>query len=149
MVIGGCLLAAACGTPSSGALGPAPTTTASPPGSASPHGGGPASTAASPGGQRPTATVTPGRGPARGIGLQPWFSRNGKLFVTERTVPATATVGRAALDGLLTPPSAAEYPAGLRSQIPAVTTLRRALIPAGTEIARTCTAAQAAAATPR
>ena len=132
MIIGVCLLAAACGTPSSGSLGPAPTTTASPPGSASPHGGGPASTAASPGGQRPAATVTPGRGPARGIGLQAWFSRNGKLFVTERTVPATATVGRAALDGLLTGPSAAEYAAGLRSQIPAVTTLRGVRISAGT-----------------
>src|SRR5260370_3320409 len=132
MIIGVCVVGAGCGTPSAGPLGPAATTTASPPGSASPHGGGPASTAASPGGQRPTATVTPGRGPARGIGLQAWFSRNGKLFVTERTVPATATVGRAARDGLLTRPSAAEYAAGLRPQIPARPTLRGARLPAGT-----------------
>src|SRR6266851_5636864 len=117
MIIGVSLLAAACGTPSSGSLGPAPTTTARPPSSASPHGGGPASTAASPGGQRPAATATPGRGPAREIGLQAWFSRNGKLFVTERTVPATTSVGRTALDRLLTGPSAAEYAAGLRSQL--------------------------------
>jgi hypothetical protein len=132
MMIGVCLLAAACGTPSSGSLGPAPTTTARSPGSASPPGGAPASTAASPGGQRPAATATPSLGPARGIGLQAWFSRNGKLFVTERTVPATATVGRAAVDRLLTGPSAAEYAAGLRSQIPAGTTLLGVRISSGT-----------------
>src|SRR5260370_29808084 len=130
MIIGVSLLAAGCGTPSSGSLGPAPTATAGASSSASPPGGGTASAAASPSGQRPTAT--PSQGPAREIGLQAWFSRNGKLFVTERTVPATTSVGRAALDGLLTGPSAAEYAAGLRSQIPAGTTLRGVRISAGT-----------------
>ncbi len=71
------------------------------------------------------------QGPAREIGLQAWFSRNGKLFVTERTVPATTGVGQAALDRLLTGPSAAEYAAGLRSQIPAGTTLHGVRISAG------------------
>jgi hypothetical protein len=132
MIISVGLLAAACGTATSGALGPAPTSTARPSGPASPPGGQPASTAAAPGGQRPAATPPSNQGPAREIGLQAWFSRNGKLFVTERTVPATASVGRAALDRLLTGPSAAEYAAGLRSQIPPGTTLLGVRISAGT-----------------
>src|SRR5258708_27607244 len=129
MIIGVSLLAAGCGTPSSGSLGPAPTATAGASSSASPPGNGTASAAASPSGQRPTAAPT--QGPAREIGLQAWFSRNGKLFVTERTVPATTGVGRAALDRLLTGPSAAENAAGLRSQIAAGTTLRGLRISAG------------------
>jgi hypothetical protein len=55
----------------------------------------------------------------------------GKLFVTQRTVPATTGVGRAALDRMLTGPSAAEKAAGLRSQIPAGTTLLGLRISAG------------------
>ena len=125
MMIGVCLLAVGCGTPSSGSLGPAPTTTARASSSASPPGSGTASAAASPSGQRPT------EGPARQTGLQAWFSRNGKLFVTERTVPATTNVGRAALDRLLAGASPAEYAAGLRSQIPAGTTLLGVRISAG------------------
>jgi len=132
MIIGVCLLAAACGTATAGSLGPAPTTTARPSSPASSPGGGPASTSASPGGHRPAATATPTRGLAREIGLQAWFSRNGKLFVTERTVPATTSVGRTALDRLLTGPSAAEYAAGLRSQLPAGTTLLGVRISSGT-----------------
>jgi len=58
--------------------------------------------------------------------------RVSKVFVTERAVPATTSVGRAALDRLLTGPSAAEYAAGLRSQIPAGTTLRGVRVSAGT-----------------
>ncbi len=125
MMIGVCLLAVGCGTPSSGSLGPAPTTTARASSSASPPGSGTASAAASPSGQRPT------EGPARQTGLQAWFSRNGKLFVTERTVPATTSVGRAALDRLLAGALPAEYAAGLRSQIPAGTTLLGVRISAG------------------
>ncbi len=125
MMIGVCLLAVGCGTPSSGSLGPAPTNTARASSSASPPGSGTASAAASPSGQRPT------EGPARQIGLQAWFSRNGKLFVTERTVPATTSVGRAALDRLLAGASPAEYAAGLRSQIPAGTMLLGVRISAG------------------
>jgi Immunoglobulin-like domain of bacterial spore germination/Sporulation and spore germination len=131
MIVGVSLLAVGCGTPSSGSLGPVPTTTAgastpaSPP--ASGAASGTASAAASPSGQRPTATPAP----AREIGVQTWFSRNGKLFVTQRSVPVTAGVGRGALDRLLTGPSAAENAAGLRTQIPAGTTLRGLRISAG------------------
>ena len=130
LMIGGvCLLAAGCGAPSSGALGPAPTATAQSPSPAVSPGGGTASAAPSPSGQRPTAT--PAQGPAREIGLQAWFSRNGKLFVTKRTVPATTGIGQAALDRMLAGPSAAEYAAGLRSRIPAGTTVRGVRISAG------------------
>ena len=128
MIIGACslaLLAAGCGTPSSGSLGPAPTVTATASSPAAPPASGTASAAASPSGQRPT------QGPAREIGVQAWFSRNGKLFVTSRTVPATAGIGRAALDRMLAGPSAAEYAAGLRSRIPATTTVHGVRISAG------------------
>jgi hypothetical protein len=129
MISGVCLLAAGCGAPSSGALGPAPAATAQTPSPAVSPGTGTASAAPSPSGQRPTAT--PAQGPAREIGLQAWFSRNGKLFVTKRTVPATTGIGQAALDRMLTGPSAAEYAAGLRSRIPAGTTARGVRISAG------------------
>jgi hypothetical protein len=130
MMIGGiCLLAAGCGAPSSGALGPAPTATAQTPSPAVSPGSATTSAAPAPSGQPPTAT--PAQGPAREIDLQAWFSRNGKLFVTKRTVPATTGVGQAALDRMLTGPSAAEYAAGLRSRIPAGTTVRGVRISAG------------------
>jgi Immunoglobulin-like domain of bacterial spore germination/Sporulation and spore germination len=129
MISGVCLLAAGCGAPSSGALGPAPTATAQTPSPAASPGTGTSSPAPSPSGQRPTAT--PAQGPAREIGLQAWFSRNGKLFVTNRTVPATTGIGQAALDRMLTGPSAAEYAAGLRSRIPAGTTVRGVRISGG------------------
>ena len=61
-----------------------------------------------------------------------WFTRNGKLFATDQAVPATTSVARAALDRLLTGPSAAGYAAGLRSQIPAGTALLGLNISAGT-----------------
>ncbi len=129
MISGVCLLAAGCGAPSSGALGPAPTATAAASSPAVPTGSGTASAAPSPSGQQPTAT--PAQGPVREIGLQAWFSRNGKLFVTKRTVPATTGIGQAALDRMLTGPSAAEYAAGLRSRIPAGTTVLGVRISAG------------------
>ncbi len=131
------LLAAACGTAPAGSLGPAPAGTARPSSSASPPVVRPASTAQSPSGQRPGTSQPPSPpsaslGSARKIGLQVWFSRHGKLFVTGRAVPATTGVGRAALDRLLAGPSAAEHGAGLRSQIPAGTTLLGLRISAGT-----------------
>jgi hypothetical protein len=129
MISGVCLLAAGCGAPSSGALGPAPTATTQTPSPAASPGSGTVSAAPPPSGQQPTAT--PPQGPAREIGLQAWFSRNGKLFVTKRTVPATTGIGQAALDRMLTGPSAAEYAAGLRSRIPAGTTVRGVRISAG------------------
>jgi hypothetical protein len=134
MIIGASLLAAACGTAPAGSLGPAPTSAARTSSPASSPGGGPTSTAQSPGGPRPatTAPAATTQGPAREIGLQVWFTRHGKLFVTERWVPATTSVGRAALDRLLAGPSAAEQAAGLRSQIPAGTTLLGLRISSGT-----------------
>jgi hypothetical protein len=131
MIISVSLLAAACGT-AVGSLGPAPTSTARPSSPASAPGGRPTSTAQSPSGQRPATPAPPARGPAREIGLQVWFARHGKLFVTDRTVPAATSVGRAALDRLLAGPSAAEYAAGLGSQIPPGTTLLGLRIAAGT-----------------
>ena len=130
MIIATGLLATACGT-TAGSLGPAPAGTTSPSSPASSPGGGPTSAAPSPGG-RPSATPAPSaQGSTGQVGLQVWFTRNAKLFVTERTVPATAGVGRAAVDGLLAGPSAAEYAAGLRSQIPAGTSLLGLRISAG------------------
>lgn len=132
MIIGAGLLAAACGTAPAGSLGPAPTSAARPSSSTSLPGGGPTSTVQSPRGQRPATPAPPAQGPAREAGLQVWFARHGQLFVTEQAVPATASVGRAALDRMLTGPSAAGYAAGLRSQIPAGTRLLGLRISAGT-----------------
>jgi hypothetical protein len=73
----------------------------------------------------------PSRGPSGQIGLQVWLTRHGKLFVTGRTVPATTSVGRAAVDQLLAGPTAAENTAAVRSQIPAGTRLRGLRISSG------------------
>jgi hypothetical protein len=129
-------LLTACGT-QAGSLGPVPTGPAKSAGPAAPARSLPAATAQPPSGrQAPTSTpvpaATPTQGTARQIGLQTWFTRQGKLFVTERTVPATASVGGAALDRLLAGPSAAEYAAGVRSQIPAGTQLLGLRIASGT-----------------
>src|SRR5262245_7702234 len=129
-------LLTACGT-QAGELGPAPSgpsTSASP---TAPAHSQPASTAQPPSGHQastptPVPTAAPSGSTNRQIVLQTWFSRQGKLFVTERTVPATISVGRAALDPLLAGPSAAEYAAGVRSQIPAGTRLLGLRIAAGT-----------------
>jgi Immunoglobulin-like domain of bacterial spore germination/Sporulation and spore germination len=131
-------LLAACGTGQAGSLGPVPAGPASPassarPGSSAvpPH-SGPAGTAKPSGGQQATPATTPAPGAAGQIGLQTWFTRQGKLFATERAAPTTASVGREALDRLLGGPSAAEYAAGLRSQIPAGTGLLGLRITSGT-----------------
>jgi hypothetical protein len=99
----------------------------------------PAGTALPPSGRQtpppastPVPAATPTQSTTRLIGLQAWFTRQGKLFVTERTVPVTTSVGRAALDSLLAGPSAAEYTAGLRSQIPVGTKLLGLRITSGT-----------------
>jgi len=131
MIIGACLLAAACGTNSAGSLGKAPRLSAS----ASPSGATPTATDQPPGSRpTPTAAATPTatRSQASEIGLQAWFTRAGKLFVTERTVLQTRGVGQAALDRLLAGLSATESSAGLSSQIPAGTTLLGVSIASGT-----------------
>jgi hypothetical protein len=141
-------LLAACSTGQAGNLGKVPTGPALPPGSSSPAASQPASTAqpsngssapAPPSSPAPTVTVTatsPTTGTAAQVGLQTWFTRQGtqqpELFVTERTVPATSSIGTAALDSLLAGPTAAENSAGLRSQIPAGTQLLGLRIGSGT-----------------
>ena len=134
-------LLAACGT-QAGELGPVQTGPANSASPTAPAHSQPASTAQPPSGsQTPTSTstpvssATPPGGTSRQTVLQTWFTRQGKLFVTERTIPATASIGRAALDSLLAGPSAAEYAAGVRSQIPAGTRLLGLRISAGTATA--------------
>jgi hypothetical protein len=123
-------LLAACGTGGAGKLGPVPTGPAS---AASPA--APAGTTQSAGGGQSSAPGPAATSPASAAGhvsLQAWFTRQGKLFGTQRGVPATAGVGRAALDQLLAGPSPAESAAGLRSLIPAGTQLLGLTISAGT-----------------
>src|SRR5215472_5065670 len=135
MLIGIGLLATACGSAGPGSLGPAPAGTSGPSSPATGPGGGTAGAAQSPGGQQQAAPATSAPGSPGEIGLQVWFTRHGKLFVTERTVPATTSVGVAAMDRLLTGPSAAEYAAAVRSQIPSGTTLLGLRISSGTATA--------------
>lgn len=112
MVILVALLGAACAT-GAGSLGPAPS------GSSTPSSPSPASPSPT-----PTRVVTPvPTVSARTIGLQVWLVRSGKLFLTQRDVPATPAVGRAALLELLTGPSDVERQAGVTSSVPSGTTL--------------------------
>jgi Immunoglobulin-like domain of bacterial spore germination/Sporulation and spore germination len=115
-------LTAGCGAAPAGSLGPAPSAgpTSS---SASPTASSAASAPKSGGGEPTRAPASPTPTPPRQISLQAWFTRGGKLFLTERTVPATTGVARAAIGSVLAGPSAAEYAADVRSQIPAGTAL--------------------------
>jgi hypothetical protein len=56
--------------------------------------------------------------------FETWFIRGGKLFVTHRSEPLAAAVGRIALETLLSGPSTAETGAGVSSAIPSGTQLR-------------------------
>jgi hypothetical protein len=126
------LLTAACASGTASSLGPAPTAPAqsgsTPATSATPTGPGAASSSPSPA----TSSGQPSPSPTRVVGLQVWLVRSGKLFVTQRTEPYGPAVGTAALDALLSGPSAAEHTAGLRSAIPAGTTLLGLKIAGGT-----------------
>jgi hypothetical protein len=126
-------LLAACGTGGAGKLGPVPTGPASAASPVSPAAS--AGTTQPVGGDQsppPTPTATSPHSAAGQVSLQAWFTRQGKLFGTQRDVPATAGVGRAALDQLLAGPSSAESAAGLRSLIPAGTQLLGLTISSGT-----------------
>jgi hypothetical protein len=106
------LLVAACAK-GAGSLGPAPSGSSSP-------------SSSSPGSPSPTPTrvVTPvPTASVRTIGLQVWFVRSGKLFLTQRDVPATPAVGRAAVTQLLAGPSDVERRAGVTSSVPSGTAL--------------------------
>jgi hypothetical protein len=137
MIIGVGLLAVGCGSAGPGSLGPVPAGTSGPssPVPASAPNGGTAGTAQSPGGQQPTTPGTSPSGSPSEIGLQVWFIRDGKLFVSERTLAATTGVGATAVNRLLAGPSAAEYAAAVRSQIPAGTTLLGLRVASGTATA--------------
>ena len=67
----------------------------------------------------PSLTVQP-----RSISLAVWFNSGETLFPARRTVPATQTVGTAALKALLAGPTGAEIAGGVGTQLPAGTRLR-------------------------
>jgi immunoglobulin-like protein involved in spore germination/sporulation and spore germination protein len=105
---------AACGPAPTGGLGPAPSGRASSAGTTVPASGTP---------QAPTPPASGSVSPAGPVTLQAWFARGGKLFETSRTVPATRSVGKAAVNAVLAGPNAAEANAGLVSDVPAGTSL--------------------------
>jgi hypothetical protein len=91
-----------------------------------PSGASPSPTVSRSPASSPTPSATPTASPSNGgrtIPLQVWFVRSGKLFLTERGVPATQAVGRAALTQLLDGPSGTERNAGVTSLVPSGTTL--------------------------
>ncbi len=163
-------LLAACGTGQAGQLGPVPAGPDRPAASAAQPSGEPAGTTQPAGGARasspaPTAANTaqpaqsppapapatqpaPSAGSSGQVGLQAWFTRQGQLFVTRRSVPATVSVGQAALDRLLAGPSPAEYAAGLRSQIPGGTRVLGLRIVSGTATVNLSAAFVSAASSP-
>src|SRR6266851_976918 len=98
---------AACGPAATGGLGPAPSS--SPSQQQSP--------------QRTPPTRSPSPPTASAVTLQAWFTRGGKLFQSQRTVPATRSVGKAAVNAVLLGPNTAEASAGLVSGVPAGTSL--------------------------
>lgn len=90
-------------------------------GACAPTGGGsppPTSSAATPA-SPPTATTAPSPTPTgRTLALEVWFERDGALFVTTRSIPATVAVGAASLDALFAGPSAPEAAAGVATAVP-------------------------------
>ena len=124
------LLTVGCGAAAAGSLGDVPAGGNTSPSQVSPPASSPAS-ATQPPASPPSAPASPTPSPTARASLQAWFTRAGKLFVTERAVPATTGVAKAAIGTVLAGPSAAEQAAGLRSQIPAGTALLGVRISAG------------------
>jgi hypothetical protein len=116
------LVTAGCGNGQAGSVGSVPAGGASA-GSAAPSPGGHSTAAPPDGGQPSTGPVSASPSPTGQISLQAWLTRSGKLVVTERSVPATTGVAKAAIGAMLAGPSAAEVAAGLGSQIPSGTAL--------------------------
>ncbi|SCG68494.1 Gmad2 immunoglobulin-like domain-containing protein [Micromonospora inositola] len=118
------VLAAGCAPARTGTLGPAPagappTTGATP----APRVTTPATTTprrppppASPTTTAPMVPDQPGRGGT--ITVQLWFTRDGRLTPTRRTLPATVATSRLALTELAAGPSRAEAAAGLTTRVP-------------------------------
>ncbi|MFE9692962.1 Gmad2 immunoglobulin-like domain-containing protein [Micromonospora sp. NPDC005806] len=112
------LLTAGCAPARTGTLGPAPaaptTRTGATPGSPSPV---PSTSRQTPSASAaPSSTASPG--PDGTITVQLWFTRDGKLVPTRRTLPATLATSRAALTELAAGPSLAETATGMTSLIP-------------------------------
>jgi hypothetical protein len=63
--------------------------------------------------------------------VQAWFTRGGTLFETQRAMPATRSIGAAAVNAVLAGPNQAEASAGLVSEIPGGTHLRGLNIASG------------------
>ncbi|MFF0174910.1 Gmad2 immunoglobulin-like domain-containing protein [Micromonospora profundi] len=124
------LLVGGCGTPRSGALGPAPTA--------------PTSTGAPTERPRPTSTPTPRATPTptptpavtgtpprplapvptgtrhqATVTIELWYVRSGQLVPTRRTRPATVATSRLALTELAAGPTPAEAATGLTTWLPA------------------------------
>ena len=124
------LLLGGCGTPRSGALGPAPT---APPPSAAPT-DRPDPTTTAPAAATPSPTDTPPRPPtpaatgtrrADPVTIELWYVRSGLLVPTRRTRPATVATSRLALTELAAGPTPAEAATGMTT-----------LLPAGVEVTR-------------
>ncbi|MET8322546.1 Gmad2 immunoglobulin-like domain-containing protein [Micromonospora sp. NPDC005189] len=117
------LLMTACGTPRSGALGPAPTgapTSAAPSSAAPSERPDPTRTPPSDPPRSPTKTApTPaGTSTADTVTIELWFVRAGQLVPTRRTRPATVATSRLALTELATGPTPAEAATGLTTLLP-------------------------------
>ncbi|MET7818868.1 Gmad2 immunoglobulin-like domain-containing protein [Micromonospora zamorensis] len=124
------LLVSGCGTPRSGALGPAP---AAAPSSTTPSSAAPPSTAPpsaaptdrpdpTPSAGPPRSPTTPPPGPAGTrdtVTIELWFVRAGQLVPTRRARPATLSTSRLALTELAAGPTPAEAAAGLTTLVPA------------------------------
>ncbi|MCW3817386.1 GerMN domain-containing protein [Micromonospora sp. DR5-3] len=115
------LLTAGCAPARTGTLGPAPagastSAAATPTGTSRTHPASP-----SPSRRQPSASSTPLAPDTTASGtitVQLWFTRDGKLAPTRRTLPATLTTSRLALAELATGPSRAETAAGLTTLVP-------------------------------
>ncbi|MFN2543235.1 MAG: Gmad2 immunoglobulin-like domain-containing protein [Actinomycetota bacterium] len=66
----------------------------------------------------PPSTLSPSPTPGESLTVQIWLTREGKLFVTTRTIEKTGAVGTATLNALLAGPTAGEAATGVRTAIP-------------------------------
>ncbi len=115
---------AGCGPSGSGSLGSGPTA----PDRSSSSPATPPPTSGSPSGPASASSTPPATGGApatsssgRTIGFEVWLVRDGKIFVTRRTRPATPATARLALTTLIEGPTSAESGAGVTSAISAGT----------------------------
>ncbi|MGC5311768.1 Gmad2 immunoglobulin-like domain-containing protein [Micromonospora zamorensis] len=119
------LLVNGCGTPRSGALGPAPAAAPSSttPSSTAPPSTAPPSTAATerpdptPSAEPPRSPPTTSPGPAGTVTIELWLVRAGQLVPTRRARPATVATSRLALTELAAGPTPAEAAAGLTTLV--------------------------------